>query len=238
MIYENQNFEYSSDKRTKMNSDILKMLNSEDCDHIESLITEKETNLLYLIQIMLPPSYVRMIANNKLKIYGDDLKQLLITIRKNYKNIWMEYDKKIQLLDHYSNELSKENKNIPPQKNNLKEKKENILEKKYFSRTIFERSVDLKCLNSFDELFGKILFFQKVNFGVSVQYKLFSQNLNDIFEDRYYLHKENTRTIEKQFITLPDFVSGQVIEVQQSKGDHKYNLQSGTSIVIIKVDPQ
>ena len=136
------------------------------------------------------------------------------------------------------NENKKENE-IETSKSVEEIKKDTNIKIKSYSRPIFERKINLKKIESVDDFIGKILFFKKENLGIYEQYKLYSEEESKEFQDLFFLHPDNTREIRKQFPnSIPEFVSGQAIEIKISKGDYKYNLQSGTKIVFIKIEPQ
>jgi hypothetical protein len=106
-----------------------------------------------------------------------------------------------------------------------------------FSRTMFEKKVNLGDLNSIDSLIGKILYFKKMD-NID-EYQLYVDGVHHTFNNRFFLHLDNRRTISRQFSLgmFPEFVYGTCIEVSQEKEGFKFGLPDGIPIVIIKVSP-
>jgi hypothetical protein len=100
-----------------------------------------------------------------------------------------------------------------------------------------KRIVDLDSLKSLESLKGKIVCFQKVNFGDYEDFKLFSKGENEEFSSHFYLHQDHTRSIKKQSPIIPMYIQGTVTSASVVKGGLRYHLQDGASFVVLKVEP-
>jgi hypothetical protein len=97
--------------------------------------------------------------------------------------------------------------------------------------------VDLDSLMSLESLKGKIVCFQKVNFGDYEDFKLISKGENKEFSSHFYLHQDHTRSIKKKFPIIPMYIQGTVTSASVVKGGLRYHLQDGASFVVLKVEP-
>jgi hypothetical protein len=107
-----------------------------------------------------------------------------------------------------------------------------------FTRTLYQKKVNLCELNSMNSLIQKTLFFKKMD--DIEEYQLYADGNHEIFGNRFFLHRDNRRTISKQFSSgmFPEFVSGSCIQVNQEKDGFKFHLPGNIPIVIIKISPQ
>jgi hypothetical protein len=96
---------------------IVKGLEEENCKHIQDLMKEQTTKVLYFVQLFIEPTLLKNFVEKELNIKSEELKEvfsfngftnkILKDIKKDYPDLWSEYSARVNLCERYSSVILK-----------------------------------------------------------------------------------------------------------------------------------